>query len=136
MRCAQNTGIMFLNEVVLGKEHEIIRDDSSLRKAPDGYDSVVARGHTEPGECLLYLSMMLYIISIITDPKEDTTLTIDSNAVTVPQGKPIKMEKYSSSSFSQVCGNLVKQRYITCSCFCGIIIDSLLGFVLKFFFIA
>lgn len=31
---AGNIGIMFLNEVVLGKEHTITRDDSSLRQAP------------------------------------------------------------------------------------------------------
>ena len=52
--CAQNTGIMFLNEVVLGKEHGITRDNSSLRKAPEGFDSVVARGQTEPGESVLF----------------------------------------------------------------------------------
>lgn len=41
---------MFLNEVALGKEHHITQDDCSLRKPPDGYDSVVARGVTEPGK--------------------------------------------------------------------------------------
>lgn len=46
---SNNIGIMFLNEVALGKEHTITRDDCSLRKAPDGYDSVVARGTQEPG---------------------------------------------------------------------------------------
>ena len=40
---------MFLAEVALGKEHEITSDNCSLRKAPNGYDCVVARGHTEPG---------------------------------------------------------------------------------------
>lgn len=40
---------MFLNEVALGKEHEIMHDDSSLTKAPPGFDSVVARGQREPG---------------------------------------------------------------------------------------
>lgn len=43
---------MFLNEVALGKEYTITRDDTSLRKAPVGYDSVVARGTQEPGWCL------------------------------------------------------------------------------------
>ena len=43
------TGIMFLTEVALGKEHHIDRDDSSLRAAPKGYDCVVAKGWTEPG---------------------------------------------------------------------------------------
>lgn len=46
---SNNIGIMFLNEVALGKEHTITQDDSSLRKAPAGYDSVVARGTQEPG---------------------------------------------------------------------------------------
>ncbi len=41
-------GIMFLNEVALGKEWSITRDDCSLRQAPKGYDSIVARGRHEP----------------------------------------------------------------------------------------
>lgn len=41
---------MFLNEVALGKEYTITKDDYSLKKAPDGYDSVVARGKKEPGQ--------------------------------------------------------------------------------------
>ena len=53
VRCAGQTGIMFLNEVALGREYDITMDDSSLRKAPDGYHSVVARGCTEPGIALL-----------------------------------------------------------------------------------
>ena len=44
-----NVGIMFLNEVALGKEHHITRDDSSLVKAPTGTDCVIAKGRTEPG---------------------------------------------------------------------------------------
>ena len=40
---------MFLCEVALGKEHGITRDDSSLKAAPQGFDSVVAKGRTEPG---------------------------------------------------------------------------------------
>lgn len=40
---------MFLNEVALGKEKHITTDDSSLVKAPEGYDSIVAKGRTEPG---------------------------------------------------------------------------------------
>ncbi len=39
---------MFLNEVALGKEWSITRDDCSLREAPKGYDSIVARGRHEP----------------------------------------------------------------------------------------
>eukprot|EP01080_Neovahlkampfia_damariscottae_P011102 gene11102-3809_t len=44
----ENLGIMFLNEVALGEEYHITQDDSSLRCAPKGYDSVVAQGRTEP----------------------------------------------------------------------------------------
>jgi poly [ADP-ribose] polymerase len=47
---------MFLNEVALGKEHHITRDDPSLRKAPNGYDCVIAKGRVEP------------------DPQYDTTM--------------------------------------------------------------
>lgn len=41
---------MFLNEVALGMEHHITRDDWTLTKPPDGFDSIVAKGHTEPGK--------------------------------------------------------------------------------------
>lgn len=74
-------GIMFLNEVALGKEHHITKDDPSLVRPPKGYDSVVAQGLTEP------------------DTKENTHLMIDGNKVIVPQGKPIKHA--TSSYFSQ-----------------------------------
>jgi hypothetical protein len=33
----------------LGKEHTITADDSSFKKPPANFDSVVARGQTEPG---------------------------------------------------------------------------------------
>lgn len=49
---SSNIGIMFLAEVALGKEHGIERDDWSLTKPPGGYDSIVARGRTEPGIAL------------------------------------------------------------------------------------
>ncbi|XP_013988329.2 protein mono-ADP-ribosyltransferase PARP3 [Salmo salar] len=74
-------GVMFLNEVVLGKEHTITKDNSSLRKAPDGYDSVVARGRLEP------------------DPSKDIFLTLDGKQVAVPQGKPTKQPQYKDSYF-------------------------------------
>ena len=35
------------------------------------------------------------------DPKDDTTIVLDSKQVTVPQGKPIPMATYSHSYFSQ-----------------------------------
>ncbi|CAF0931863.1 unnamed protein product [Brachionus calyciflorus] len=76
-----NIGIMFLNEVALGKEHHITRDDPSLTKAPNGYDCVIARGMTEP------------------DPNKDSILELDGKKVIVPQGKPINTN--INSSFSQ-----------------------------------
>ena len=42
-------GIMFLNEVVVGKPCQIYQDDSSLVAAPKGYNSVIAVGTQEPG---------------------------------------------------------------------------------------
>ncbi|XP_066927889.1 protein mono-ADP-ribosyltransferase PARP3-like [Clytia hemisphaerica] len=65
------TGIMFLNEVALGKQHIIHQDDSSLRAAPKGSDSVLAQGCREP------------------DPSKEVTIQMDGNDVIVPQGKPI-----------------------------------------------
>lgn len=50
VRTSKSTGVMFLCEVALGKEHTITRDNSSLKKAPAGFDSVVARGLVEPGQ--------------------------------------------------------------------------------------
>ncbi|KAM4022525.1 LOW QUALITY PROTEIN: protein mono-ADP-ribosyltransferase PARP3 [Anomaloglossus baeobatrachus] len=76
-------GIMFLNEVALGKEHHITHDDSSLKAAPKGYDSVVARGITEP------------------DPSKDHELMLDGRKIIVPQGKPINMSQFQNSHFSQ-----------------------------------
>lgn len=52
VRTSKSTGVMFLCEVALGKEHTIIKDNSSLKKAPAGFDSVVARGLVEPGPTL------------------------------------------------------------------------------------
>jgi poly [ADP-ribose] polymerase len=75
-------GIMFLNEVALGKEHSITVDDSSLKKPPANFDSVVARGSREP------------------DPKDDATITIEGKKVTVPTGKPIPT-KYNPSNFDR-----------------------------------
>ncbi len=77
------TGVMFLAEAALGREHSITRDDSSLKKAPSGYDSIVARGHTEP------------------DPKDDLTIDIEGKKVIVPTGKLLKQPQWSKSSFTQ-----------------------------------
>ena len=43
------TGIMFLNEVALGKSQIVKQNQSHLKAAPAGYDSVLAIGCTEPG---------------------------------------------------------------------------------------
>jgi len=83
VRCTGSTGILFLSEVVLGKQHSLLQDDWNVQQPPDGYDSIIARGHTEP------------------DPTNDTSITIDGKEIIVPQGKPIRMEEYSNSSFTQ-----------------------------------
>ncbi|KAM9814110.1 protein mono-ADP-ribosyltransferase PARP3 [Neosynchiropus ocellatus] len=80
---SKNTGVMFLSEVALGKEHTITKDNSSLKKAPNGYNSVVARGTQEP------------------DPTQDVSITLDNKQVAVPQGKAIDQPQYSDSYFSQ-----------------------------------
>ncbi|XP_060775518.1 protein mono-ADP-ribosyltransferase PARP3 isoform X2 [Neoarius graeffei] len=81
VRTSKDIGIMFLNEVALGKEYTITKDDSSLKKAPNGYDSVVARGTQEP------------------DPSKDVSIELDGKKVTVPQGKAIKQAQYKNSHF-------------------------------------
>ncbi|XP_020497812.1 protein mono-ADP-ribosyltransferase PARP3 [Labrus bergylta] len=81
VRCSKNTGVMFLSEVALGKESTITRDNCSLKKAPMGYDSVVARGTVEP------------------DPSMDVFITLDDKTVAVPQGKPIDQPQFSDSYF-------------------------------------
>ena len=75
--------VMFLAEGALGKEHHITRDDPSLTKAPAGFESVVARGRTEP------------------DPSQAVKLEIEGNAVQVPQGKPVHVPEFNNSSFTQ-----------------------------------
>jgi poly [ADP-ribose] polymerase len=77
-----STRVMFLAEAVLGKEHHITRDDSSLKAAPKGFHSIVAKGHTEP------------------DPDHDLTWTFGSRKVVVPQGKPTKQSAFGKSSFT------------------------------------
>ncbi|XP_061788260.2 protein mono-ADP-ribosyltransferase PARP3 isoform X1 [Nerophis lumbriciformis] len=78
---SKNTGVMFLSEVALGREHAITKDNSSLRRAPAGYDSVVARGQVEP------------------DSSKDVFITLEGKKVSVPQGKPIPQPEYSESYF-------------------------------------
>ncbi|XP_023258201.1 poly [ADP-ribose] polymerase 3 [Seriola lalandi dorsalis] len=81
VRTSKNTGVMFLSEVALGKEYTITKDNSSLKKAPAGHDSVVARGTVEP------------------DPSKDTFITLEGKKISVPQGKPIKQPQFSDSYF-------------------------------------
>ncbi|XP_077182003.1 protein mono-ADP-ribosyltransferase PARP3 [Paroedura picta] len=80
---SKQVGVMFLNEVALGKEYRITQDDCSLRKPPDGYDSVLACGVTEP------------------DPACDKEIILDGKTVRVAQGKPKAVAKYQGSHFSQ-----------------------------------
>lgn len=80
---AGQTGVMFLAEAALGKEHTITKDDSSLTRAPAGTDHIVARGRTEP------------------DPKDDVTIDIEGKKVVVPVGKPIPQAKFKNSNFTQ-----------------------------------
>ncbi|XP_062977195.1 protein mono-ADP-ribosyltransferase PARP3 [Elgaria multicarinata webbii] len=80
---SKRVGIMFLNEVALGKEHRIIQDAPSLCKPPDGFDSVIACGRTEP------------------NPANDKKLMLDGKTVLVSQGKPVPMTKYQNSNFTQ-----------------------------------
>ncbi|XP_037635658.1 protein mono-ADP-ribosyltransferase PARP3 isoform X2 [Sebastes umbrosus] len=79
---SKNTGVMFLSEVALGKECTITADNCSLKKAPAGHDSVVARGSVEP------------------DPSKDIFITLEGKKVAVPQGKPIAQPQFSDSHFS------------------------------------
>ncbi|CAB9514117.1 polymerase 2 [Seminavis robusta] len=76
---AQGTILMFLVEAALGKEHEILTDDPSLTAAPTGYDSVLAKGRTQP--------------------PEEAELEIDGKSVTVPQGIPKAVPAAKSSAF-------------------------------------
>ncbi|KAK5872381.1 hypothetical protein PBY51_013092 [Eleginops maclovinus] len=82
VQTSKNTGVMFLSEVALGKECTITKDNSFLRKAPDGYDSVVARGNVEP------------------DPSKDTFITLEGKKVAVPQGEPLSQPMFKNSNFS------------------------------------
>lgn len=70
-RAGSGKVIMFLVEAALGEEHTITTDDPSLKCAPNGCHSVVARGSTQP------------------DPTYDKELKLDDHDVIVPQGQPI-----------------------------------------------
>ena len=90
---------MFLAEGALGKEHSITVDDSRLVAPPKGFDSIIARGNTEP------------------DPKKDITIQIDGRDVVVPQGKPIpnplgKGSNFTQSEYLLYQENQVRLRYL------------------------
>lgn len=78
-----SVGFMFLVEVALGKEKSITQCDGSLTQAPDGYDSVVARGRKEP------------------DPKKDKKLDFEGKEVVIPVGKPVQQKEWNKSGFHQ-----------------------------------
>lgn len=79
-----NVGLILLNEVVLGKQNRIYKDNSSLVKAPSGHDSVLACGQQHP------------------DPKKeylDTTLSHSGHPVIIPQGGKSNQADAKNSSF-------------------------------------
>ncbi|XP_078065469.1 protein mono-ADP-ribosyltransferase PARP3 [Mustelus asterias] len=80
---SNKVGVMFLTEVALGKEYSIFQDNSRLKSAPKGFDSVVARGTTEP------------------DCSQDTEIILEEKKVIVPQGVPMQMKLQKESFFSQ-----------------------------------
>jgi poly [ADP-ribose] polymerase 2/3/4 len=79
-RSAKQFACMFLCEAALGKVAEIFQDDQSLRQAPSGYDSVLARGKQTPSSY--------------------TEMLFDGKKVSVPQGLPGE-SGFQSSSFDQ-----------------------------------
>ncbi|XP_052778568.1 protein mono-ADP-ribosyltransferase PARP3-like [Mya arenaria] len=117
-------GIMFLNEVALGKEYHMDTDHPHLKAAPSGYDCVIAQGNTEPVKlCGFAFSLTIQSctfagklqIKVLVnsygcvialgnaepDPKKNTTLTLDGKKVVVPQGKPIRNPGWNHSQFGQ-----------------------------------
>lgn len=72
---------MFLAQAALGKIHEIRRDDSSLTKAPDGFDSVRACGQQAPGEY--------------------KTIELDGKSVRLPVQKAVQQADNKTSTFYQ-----------------------------------
>merc|ERR1712060_1024348 len=83
---APGIGYMFLVEVALGKEKHADgtsathnRPLSSLKSPPNGFDSVIACGATEP------------------DPKSNISVKMEGNDVIVPQGKPVKTKWQKST---------------------------------------
>lgn len=78
-----NTGLVLLNEIVLGNIHRIYRDDPTIRKPPKNYDSVLACGLKQPDESEDYI---------------DENLSPSGHPVIIPYGK-VKNTKIASSTF-------------------------------------
>jgi len=96
-RPAGKTGIMFLNEVALGKEHTIVQDNSSLTAAPPGFDSIIAVGNQEP------------------NPIQEIVVKMDGHDVIVPQGAPIPthtMSSFMNSEYLVYRESQVRMRYL------------------------
>jgi len=68
-----NIGLALLNEVALGDMHRIQQDDSSLLKPPPSFHSIIAEGQIMPDESAEY---------------SDYTLSVSTQPVIIPQGKP------------------------------------------------
>lgn len=71
--------IMFLVEAALGESNEILHDDSSLTQPPKGFQSVLAKGRTQP--------------------TNEVDMEIDGKTVMVPQGQPEQVKAAANSSF-------------------------------------
>ena len=81
--CNNRRFLVFLCEVVLGKEFSMVDGDRKISKdnLKDGIQSVVGRGRQEP------------------NPKLNVKMDIDGRKVIVPQGEPVEMAKFSQSKF-------------------------------------
>lgn len=77
----RNIGCMFLAEAALGKEFSLLQDDSSLRKAPNQFDSVVARGRQTPASF--------------------EQMVLGSNKVMLPIARPVNVPSNANSYFDQ-----------------------------------
>ena len=78
---AQGTTIMFLVEAALGKQCEIVNDDHTLTSAPNGFDSVLAKGRIAPSS------------------DGDVELRIDKKPVKVCSKNPESVASAQNSSF-------------------------------------
>jgi len=76
-----NEAIFLLSEVALGKIHTINKDDPSLRKAPEGFESILATGRIMPHDAEDYVH---------------ESISDSGHHVIIPQGKIIKTGLKSS----------------------------------------